>query len=78
MEIKTTNEIVEWIESDEIRSSFTNENGDWTEFADKCQGKEWIAVDDLIERIETICNHGNERDMKFRKLLLKHLNKEVE
>lgn len=28
---------------------------------------------ELIDRIETICNHGNERDMRFRNLLLKDL-----
>ena len=33
----------------------------------------WVAVDELIERIETICNHGNERDMRFRNYLLKEL-----
>ena len=38
--------------------------------------EKWVEVDDLIARIETICDHGNERDMRFRNYLLKELKKE--
>ena len=33
----------------------------------------FIKVDEIIERVETICNHGNKRDMRFRNQLLKDL-----
>ena len=36
--------------------------------------KRWVSVSSLADRIETICNHGNERDMRFRNLLLIELN----
>ena len=34
---------------------------------------QFVSVDELIARIETICNHGDKRDMRFRKYLLKDL-----
>ena len=65
MEIKTTQQIKVW---DPIRA--------------QCHGaemlfrnKRWVSVEELIERIKTICNHGNERDMRFRNYLLRELKK---
>ncbi len=32
-----------------------------------------VIAEALLERIEMICNHGNERDMRFRNQLIKDL-----
>jgi len=63
MNIKTTNQIVDK-SARIIRNEIIvlNDND-----------KKWIAFDDLIERIETICNHGNKRDMRFRDYLIKSM-----
>jgi len=62
MDIKTTTDI--W-----------NMEG-YRKYLHKKKGREhkWVDIDDLIERIETICNHGNERDMRFRNHLIKSLS----
>lgn len=57
---------------------------DWIEYAEEIEqtcyrGEDafdipLISRDELIDKIETICNHANERDMRFRNFLLKDLN----
>lgn len=41
------------------------------------EDKQWVLLKDLVDRIETICNHGNERDLRFRNLLFKDLGVEI-
>lgn len=46
---------------------------DFTDKHPQYHNKKWVALDDLKSRIETICNHGNERDVRFRDLLFADL-----
>jgi hypothetical protein len=62
MNIKTGKEIVQWTRSKSL-----------SEMSVEPYNKRWVAVDDLINRIETICNHGKNRDMRFRNHLLREL-----
>ena len=43
-------------------------------YTSEYENKKWVSVQSIADRIETICNHGNKRDMRFRNLLLMELN----
>jgi len=63
MDIKTLQEWIEYAEDIEQ----TTHNGE------EVYEIPLVFRNELIDRIEVICNHGNKRDMRFRNLLLKDL-----
>ena len=69
MEIKTTKQIIQKaVQVGEIA------HHDRIYFCDSTsRARRYVDVEELISRIETICNHGDERDMRFRNQLLKDL-----
>ena len=71
MKIQTTKEVIQKaVQVGEIAQH------DRIYFCDSTpRARRYVDVEQLIDRIETICNHGNERDMRFRNHLLRDLNK---
>jgi len=47
--MKTTNEIIEWV--DEEQGSFLDDNGDWLESADDVLNKVWFSEEEVYDKI---------------------------